>query len=140
MTPCNCHALRKATRRVTQLYDHTLMPSGLRATQFALLCVIEKLQPTSLLPLADSMVMDRATLGHNLRPLQAQGYLKLVVGQDRRSREVSLTKAGQKALEMAKPLWQQAQTVFEDEMSARTAKELRAVLQQVVERVTVDAE
>jgi hypothetical protein len=30
--PCNCYALRQATRRVTQLYDHLLAPLGLWAT------------------------------------------------------------------------------------------------------------
>ena len=39
-----------------------------------------------IIPLADAMVMDRATLGHNIRPLEANGYLTLSVGRDRRSR------------------------------------------------------
>jgi hypothetical protein len=40
--PCNCHALRQATRRVTQLYDHLLAPLGLRATQFSLLTEVAR--------------------------------------------------------------------------------------------------
>jgi len=34
---CNCTALRKATRRVSQLYDSALEPCGLRTTQRAIL-------------------------------------------------------------------------------------------------------
>jgi hypothetical protein len=63
ISPCNCYALRQATRRVTQLYDHLLAPLGLLATQYALLVEVERRGPVSLIPLADAMVMDRATLG-----------------------------------------------------------------------------
>ena len=38
---CSCFNLRRAARRVTQVYDHALAPSGLKATQFALLAVLE---------------------------------------------------------------------------------------------------
>jgi DNA-binding MarR family transcriptional regulator len=130
-SPCNCHSLRQATRRVTQLYDRALAPLDLRATQYALLVGVERLGPISLIPLADAMVMDRATLGHNVRPLEARGYLTLSVGQDRRSREVSLTKAGRKVLADARPLWQRAQTVFEDEIGVKEAAEMRALLHRV---------
>lgn len=131
IVPCNCYALRRATRRVTQLYDHLLAPLGLRATQHALLIEIERRGPISLMPLADAMVMDRATLGHNIRPLEADGYLALSVGRDRRSREVSLTKSGRKILAKSKPLWQRAQAVFASEIGPKEAARLRTMLNRV---------
>src|ERR1700761_6197063 len=133
MGSCNCYALRQATRRVTQLYDRILAPLGLRATQFSLLAEVERLSPISLIPLADVMVMDRATLGHNIRPLEANGYLTLSVAQDRRSREVSLTRAGRKVLNQAKPLWQHAQAIFETEIGTGEAASLRSVLNRIAE-------
>ncbi len=93
-TACNCLSLRQATRRVTQLYDQALAPLDLRATQRALLSAIERRGPIALNPLAEAMVLDRATLGHNVRPLEARGLVRLAVGKDRRSREVSITRAG----------------------------------------------
>jgi DNA-binding MarR family transcriptional regulator len=131
ISPCNCYALRQATRRVTQLYDHLLAPLGLRATQYALLVEVERRGPVSLIPLADAMVMDRATLGHNIRPLEADGYLALSVGRDRRSRELSLTKSGRKIVAKAKPLWQRAQAIFESEIGPEEAAGLRTVLNRV---------
>ena len=131
MGSCNCYALRQATRRVTQLYDRMLAPLGLRATQFSLLSEVERLGPISLIPLADAMVMDRATLGHNIRPLEADGYLSLSVGEDRRSRAVSLTKAGRKILAEARPLWRGAQAIFEAEIGEEDAARLRSVLNRV---------
>jgi len=127
----NCLALRQATRRVTQLCDQALAPLGLRATQYSLLVEVERLGSISLIPLADAMVMDRATLGHNIRPLEADGYLVLSVGKDRRGREVSLTEEGRKVLTEAKPLWQRAQVIFEGEIRPNEAAALRAVLKRV---------
>ena len=92
---------------------------------------VERHGPISLIPLADAMVMDRATLGHNIRPLEADGYLALSVGPDRRSREVSLTKSGRKILARAKLQWQQAQEIFEFEIGLKEAAGLRTVLNRV---------
>ena len=38
---CNCAALRKASRRLSQLYDSALAPSGLKSTQFAIFAELE---------------------------------------------------------------------------------------------------
>src|SRR5260370_4847424 len=128
---CNCLSLRQATRRVTQLYDQALTPVGLRATQYSLLTQIEQLGPIALNPLAEAMVMDRATIGHNVRPLEARGLVQLVVGEDRRSREVSITQAGRELLVEARRLWRLAQRTFEKEIGREAATELRAVLNRV---------
>lgn len=128
---CNCYSLRQASRRVTQLYDRAVAPTGLRATQLSLLREVERLGPVALNGLADEMVMDRATLGHNVRPLLAQGLLRLVVGQDRRRREVSLTAKGRRTLAEGWKLWRRAQDGFEKALGADSAAELRALLHRV---------
>lgn len=116
---------------MTQLYDRALAPTGLRATQLSLLREVERLGPVALNTLADEMVMDRATLGHNVRPLLAQGLLRLVVGQDRRRREVSLTPKGRRVLAEGWKLWRHAQDGFEKALGAGRAAELRALLHRV---------
>ena len=128
---CNCLSLRQATRRVTQLYDQALAPVGLRATQFSLLLQTEALGPIALQPLAEVMVIDRATLGHNVRPLLGRGLVQLEVGRDRRSRELSITQAGRDLLVEARALWRQAQDAFETEMGRDTASALRGLLHRV---------
>jgi DNA-binding MarR family transcriptional regulator len=130
-TACNCLSLRQATRRVTQLYDQALAPLDLRATQYALLSAIERRGPIALNPLAEEMVLDRATLGHNVRPLQARGLVRLAVGKDRRSREVSITRAGRAMIAEARKYWRRAQRAFEDELGAGTSATLRAMLGRV---------
>ena len=124
--PCNFMALRQATRRVTQLYDQAFAPLNLRATQYSLLSQIEKLGPITINPLAEAMIMDRATLGHNLRPLEERGLVRLAVGQDRRSRDVSITRAGRDLLVEARKLWRKAQDSFENTIGRAQAAALRA--------------
>src|SRR4051812_27167217 len=86
VVPCNCYALRRASRRATQLYDQLLAPCGLRATQFSVLIEIQNRAPVPLGVLAKHMMMEAATIGKNLRPLEADGYVVITAGADRRSR------------------------------------------------------
>ncbi len=39
---CNCMALRRASRRITNFYDGKLAPTGLRVTQYAILALLGK--------------------------------------------------------------------------------------------------
>jgi DNA-binding MarR family transcriptional regulator len=128
---CNCLSLRQATRRVTRLYDQALAPLDLRSTQLSMLRTINQLGAIALNPLAEAMVMDRATLGHNVRPLQARGLVRLAVGKDRRSREVSLTKKGRKTLAEGWKQWRRAQNAFEKELGPDIAATLRGLLHRV---------
>src|SRR5258708_23831169 len=73
---CNCFAVRKAARRVTQAYDTALAPSGIRATQFMLLMALNRSEGVSVNELAELMGMDRTTMGKNLRPLERDGLVE----------------------------------------------------------------
>ncbi len=101
--------LRKAARTVTHLYDEMLKPSGLRSTQFSLLTVLSLEGAETISNLAHQLVMDRTTLTRNLKPLQSQGWVKRVPGEDRRTRAWTITGQGRKVLAQALPLWQKAQ-------------------------------
>ena len=128
---CNCLSLRQATRRVTQLYNHAMAEIDLRATQFQLLAMCRMHGPVTLNVLADLMVMDRATIGHNLRPLQARGLIRLTVGKDRRSREVRITASGQVLFAKGLKIWRKIQHAFEQEFGEAEASALRKTLQRI---------
>jgi DNA-binding MarR family transcriptional regulator len=128
---CNCAALRKASRRMSQFYDSALASSGLKSTQFAMLAEIERRAdtPPTIRELSEKLVMDQSTIGQNLRPLEREGLISLVTDDaDRRSRRVRLTKTGRARLAAALPLWSIAQQRFEDSFGKRAAAELRTVL------------
>jgi DNA-binding MarR family transcriptional regulator len=126
-----CHAtyLRKATRRITLLYDAFLAPSGLRSTQRSILMQIARSQVASMSALAGILLIDRSALAQNLKPLEREGWVSVQVDPaDKRSRLVSLTRAGMDKLLETQPLWEQAQASFEESYGADRALELRKAL------------
>jgi DNA-binding MarR family transcriptional regulator len=128
---CNFSALRKASRRMSQFYDSVLAPSGLKATQYAILNQIDRREgePTTIRDLAEALVLDQSTLGQNLRPLERDGLISLELDPaDGRRRRVVLTEKGRSAFSSAQPLWRAAQARFEDSFGAREAADLRAAL------------
>jgi DNA-binding MarR family transcriptional regulator len=130
---CNCFAVRSAARHVTQFYDQFLAPIGLRTTQYSILARLKRLGPQSINTLAESMVMDRTTLGRNILPLERDGLIRIEpAASDRRVRELRLTKAGEKRLQAAIEAWSQAQARFETSFGTKRAAELRAMLRAVV--------
>jgi len=130
---CNCFAVRAAARHVTQCYDQFLASSGLRTTQFSILAKLKRRGPLTISELAESMVMDRTTLGRNVLPLQRDGLIKIeATASDRRAKELRLTKDGEKRLEAARKGWHAAQAQFETVFGVKRAAELRALLRGVV--------
>ena len=128
-TRCNITAFRKATRRVSQLYDALLAPSGLRGTQRAILVHVAKSGSPTMGELAAALVLDRTALNHNLKPLQRDGLVTVAVDKnDRRSRLVRLTKRGEARLADSHIAWQQAQERFETAFGAKQAADLRQTL------------
>lgn len=126
---CNSTALRKAARHVSQLYDSILAPTGLRSTQRAILRNISRLGNPPLSQLAESLVLDRSALGHNLKPLERDGLIILETDpDDRRSRLAKLTRKGEMKLQECSALWEKAQKRFESAVGSEKAKELRRAL------------
>jgi DNA-binding MarR family transcriptional regulator len=132
-TYCTCLALRRATRRVTQIYDAHMKPLGLRITQFAVLGQLAGAPAPppaqiSITALARRLGLDRSTLGRNLRPLIKSGLVVMEGGEDRRAHTLALTEAGRALLEKAIPLWREAQRHVSEKLGREKTRALRAVL------------
>ena len=126
---CNCSALRQAARHVTRLYDEALAPVGIGVNQFAILGRLDKLGPKTMQDLAANLVMDRTTLSHLLKPLEARGLLSVEAGaDDRRQKIISLTPEGSALVGAARPLWAEAQRRYEASVGISEAATLRQAL------------
>jgi DNA-binding MarR family transcriptional regulator len=133
---CTCSRLRKVTRRVSQIYDRSLEPSGLTVTQYALLAHLAAFDGISIGALADKMVMDPTSLTRTLRPLERQGLIVLKPSRnDRRMRSLHLTSAGRRAFEQAKPAWTRTQRFIESVIGELETPALHAALDHVLERL-----
>jgi DNA-binding MarR family transcriptional regulator len=130
---CNCTKVRRAARHITRFYDACLSESGVRVTQYAILGHLKHRGPKTMLELADLMTMDRATVGHNLRPLERDGLVTIEVSKtDRRARIVSVTNAGLERIALGRPGWDRAQAEFETQFGVRDAAAMRRVMDQMV--------
>jgi DNA-binding MarR family transcriptional regulator len=141
---CTCGSLRKASRRISQFYDTALAPAGLKSTQFSILSEVERgsiAGPVTMCELATAMVMDRSTLGHNLRPLERDDLVVLRQARhDRRKRYVELTAKGKSLLPRARQLWRRAEDRFERVFGKDPAAELRAVLLDIANNRDLDSQ
>jgi DNA-binding MarR family transcriptional regulator len=139
-SPCYCAVLRKAVRRVSALYDTHLRRTGLKTTQFALLGELRRhrSEPPTVNELADYLVMDRSTLGHNLRPLLRRGLVALKPdATDGRTRRVTLTAKGAAKYTDAEKLWRKAQQEYETVMGKTDAVALHDALEKLATSATL---
>ncbi len=130
--PCTCGTVRKASRRLTQLYDAAMAPCGLRITQRIMLGTIARADRPSMGELAALLVLDRSALAHTLKPLQRDGLVVVEASpSDRRVRHVALTPLGQARLAASQACWEAAQRRFEDVFGADDMLVLRRLLLRV---------
>ncbi len=134
LSDCNCLAVRQAARYVTQLYDRHLAQSGLRTSQYGILARLHRLGPMTINELAAELVMDRTTLGRNIRPLERDGLITITPGRsDRRIKELRLTGSGEERFEEARRTWVGAQRHFETGFGPARSAELRGLLRTLVD-------
>lgn len=129
---CAAGTLRRANRVVSRYYDSILKPSGLRATQYTVVALAAAKSPIAVNQMARMLVMDRTTLARDLQPLERDGLVSIEVDpKDNRVRLVSITQQGRAVLEVAQPLWLQAQSrmaeLFGEERLLQLIGELKEV-------------
>lgn len=136
-TPCTCFRLRKLSRLMSQRYDRRLAEAGLNINQYSLLRRAG-LESRGIGELAKEMGMDRTTLTRDLKPLVASGWVAVAPGEDARRRVVTVTAAGRRAIERAKPLWRLAQDEIENAIGDTATQRLHAQLDAAMLRLQAE--
>ncbi len=126
---CACFNVRKTARVLTQEYDQSITPSGLKTTQFSALAVIRRLGPIMITDLAKAMEIERTSLTRNLKLIERDGFIKSRSGEDARSRIVEITEAGQEKLDEAQVLWQTVQSRVVEKFGEKRFEFLRDELE-----------
>jgi len=126
---CLCLAAQRAARTLARRFDEALRPAGLTSGQFSLLMSLNQPQPPSIGAVSGLLAMDRTTLTANLKPLARRGLLTTTIDpDDRRSRLVSLTKAGRIVLRSAVAIWRRTHREIDRQLSPIDGKTLRGGL------------
>ena len=133
---CTCFRLRSLTRRVTQLYDRALAPSGLTVTQYSVLAhALRQGAAPTLSELAQLLYTDRTTLTRNVKPLADACLVKVGDGADARSKAVLVTAKGRGALRAARPLWKEAQARLRAQAGDRRLAALHGLIEELLHAV-----
>lgn len=130
---CACNNLRKASRAVTQLFDQTLEPVGLRSTQLVLLLEILAAGSMTVPQLSRRLVIDRSTLQRNIGLLAEKHLIRIQFPKGKRSRTLTVTAHGRKTVTAAVPLWERAQSGFVGQLGEGRWAALRKDLAATVE-------
>lgn len=101
--------VRLASRVVGAIYDEALEPSGLKASQLALLWAIVAMEPVEMSALGRETATDQTTLSRTVRTLERQRLVSVRTGEDRRVKLLRLTARGRACFAAALPHWEQAQ-------------------------------
>ena len=133
---CACNKVRTAARLVTRAYDDAQRPTGLRASQCAVLAAIAAQghgnNSMSITELAQAMSMDRSTLKRNVTPLETLGLLNVGAEGWRRSRLLTITDKGKAALEAAVPLWEASQKRLKKMLGADGWSDVQSTLDNLI--------
>jgi DNA-binding MarR family transcriptional regulator len=135
---CTCMRVRQVSRTVSRIYDENLRRAGLHISQVTVLVAVARFGEggTGIGRLAQVLGMDRTTLTRNLLPLEKAGLLRVARDPtDARARIVLLTKAGERAIEEAFPLWEKSQKRLRDLVGKRQAHDLHERLARLLAAV-----
>ena len=128
---CLCFGVHRAARTLARRFDEAFAPLGISHGQYSLMISLNRPDPPRLGEAAAFLAMDRTTLTANLKPLERQGYVKIVPDKDdKRSRRLILTTAGRRILAAAVPIWRRTHDKV-DTLLATSPAALRGQLMEV---------
>jgi DNA-binding MarR family transcriptional regulator len=123
---CLCLATQRAARALSRRFDEAFRPLGITSGQFSLLMSLNREAPPSIGSVASLLAMDRTTLTANLKPLVKRRLAAIAVDpDDKRSRLLKLTEAGQAVLASAVQIWQLTHKVAERDLKKAEVNALR---------------
>jgi DNA-binding MarR family transcriptional regulator len=123
--PCYCATLRQAARAATQLYAEAIGESGVPATQYTVLQVLDQAPKLTTTELAQVIGIDQTTATRTLALIKKSGLAENQVGGDRRERRWVLTSKGHALMRRLRPRWEAAQEAFEKRLGRAEAVALK---------------
>jgi DNA-binding MarR family transcriptional regulator len=143
---CTHTSLRRAARRLGQLYDEALAPIGLTSSQARLLAEIDAHAASNggegptLQLLAARLAIQISALTHALRPLVRDGLVEVrTSSRDRRTKHGVLTPLGKTRYREMSVLWVEANRKVEQALGEASAERLRHLADDVASQAFLDA-
>ena len=128
---CIAVRLRLLNRVVTNFYDGTLRPLGLKVSQLIILIVTARLGLARPAQVCDILQLDTSTLSRTVERMVENGWLEILPDDDGRSHPFRLTDQGRRLMEKAIPAWEKAQAEARKLLGEDGLRLLDAAIQRV---------
>ena len=126
---CLCFATQRAARLLARRFDEVFLPLGINNGQYSLMVALSSTRAWRIGALAEFLAMDRTTLTAALATLVRRKFIKLLPdAQDKRVTRPVLTKAGERIVLRAAPLWRAEHQRLDQTLGGSVAKDLRSEL------------
>lgn len=132
---CLAHALRRADRIVSQLYNDRLAHLGIRITQFSILRALHFKGSTTASEIKNVLTMEQATISRALKPLIRDGYIEVGEGASKREKALSLSPVGKKLYQQALKPWNEVQKKLRDDLSEGDDDLIISLSQKIVSKI-----
>ena len=133
--PCLCASMRRASRALTQFYEDSLRPLGLRGSQFTLLQTLSLAGEVSQGELGQMLAMDSTTLTRTLAIMSRRGWIARRPGEDRRVTLIRLSDSGKAQFGRALPYWEGVQARVKRKLGRDRWEELMSLSNHVTRMV-----
>lgn len=108
---CYCTNMRRSTNIISSFYDSALKKAELTVAQYYLLINLSRLESANITHWAEHVGLDRSTMVRNIKPLLDRGLIESTEGH---GKTFTLSSKGKQILDLAIPLWQNAQKQIEE--------------------------
>ena len=105
---CVCSRTRMLDRVLSRVFDDSLAPLGVRASQLTVLALIGAMEGLRATDVARYLEMDKSTVSRGLVLLRARGWVEESAGPTRKAHHLDITAEGRALLRETLPLWRSA--------------------------------
>ena len=111
---CLSRQARLVNRVVSRVYDDTLRPLGLKASQFNIMVATARMGTARPADLCASLRLRPSTLSRNVNVLHVNGWIEFLPEEtDGRAKSLRLTAAGSTLMRRSMSAWERAQSEVE---------------------------
>ena len=122
---CVCSRTRMLDRVLSRLFDDSLAPLGVRASQLTVLALLGAMEGLRATDVARYLEMDKSTASRVLALMRARGWIEESAGPTRGSRRLHVTAEGRSLLHRTLPLWRAALERARETLGEESVEALR---------------
>lgn len=128
---CLAVRVRLLNRTVTNIFDEALRPLGVKVSQLNVLMVVARKGTASPGEVSRILNMEKSTVSRNVERLRASGWLVIADSGEARRQELRVSSSGNRLIDKALPLWEQAQAETERLLGSRDVRSIHRAAQNV---------